>query len=316
MIISRRNQIMNMRMTSLVVAMLMALAFTTVGCQSESAKVRLSKMEKARLDSLDSASFKVGVMPTLDCLPLFVAKEERLFDTLGVDVRLHRYMAQMDCDTALQRGRVMGSITDLIRAAHLQKRGVALSFPIRTNTYWQLISNRKARISELKQLSDKMIAMTRYSATDYLADLAVDSAKPKNDVYRVQINDVTIRLRMLLNNEMDAMLLTEPQATKARVEGNTVLMDSRKKNLSLGVFAFRQKGLKQPNRGEQMKKFMKAYNMAVDSINRHGVQAYANIIQKYCFSDAKTIKNLPKLTFPKAEAPRQHDLNVAASLVK
>ena len=83
--------------------------------------------------------------------------------------------------------------------------------------------------------------MARYSATDYLTDLAIDSGKPKYDVYRVQINDVQIRLRMLLNNEMDAMLLPEPQATKARLEQHVLLMDSRDKNLQLGAIAFRQK---------------------------------------------------------------------------
>lgn len=307
---------MNTRNTTLLFVALMCLAHLVAGCSSESARVHRTKMEKMRQDSLDSASFKVGVMPTLDCLPLFVAKENRLFDTLGVDVRLRRYLAQMDCDTALANGRVMGSVTDLIRAAHLQKRGIALTYPIATNAYWQLVSNKKARISELKQLSDKMIAMTRMSATDYLANLAVDSAKPKNDVYRVQINDVTIRLRMLLNNEMDAMLLTEPQATKAREEGHAVLMDSRDKNLRLGVFAFRQKGLKQPHRGEQMKKFIKAYNMAVDSINKNGVRAYAAIIQKYCYADARTVKRLPRLVFTKAAPPRERDLKVAASATK
>lgn len=307
---------MNMRKTSLLFIVLVCLVCFMASCHSESSKAHRTKIEKMRLDSIDSASFKVGVMPTLDCLPVFIAKEGRLFDTLGVDVHLRRYTAQMDCDTALERGRVMGTITDLIRAAYMKKKGVALTFPISTNTYWQLISNKKARISEPKQLSDKMIAITRNSATDYLANLVIDSVKPKYDVYKVQINDVTIRLRMLLNNEMDAMLLTEPQATKARSEGHVVLMDSRKKNLHLGVFAFRQKGLRQPNRGEQMKKFIKAYNMAVDSINKNGVQPYASIIQKYCYADAKTIKNLPRLTFSKAEAPRQHDVNIAASLVK
>ena len=69
-----------------------------------------------------------------------------------------------------------------------------------------------------------MIAITRYSATDYLATLAIDSVHPKYDVYRVQINDVNIRLKMLLNNEMDAVLLSEPQATRARLEGHVKLM--------------------------------------------------------------------------------------------
>ena len=37
----------------------------------------------------------------------------------------------------------------------LQKQGTPLFYPVSTNLYWQLITNRKARISELKQLSDR-----------------------------------------------------------------------------------------------------------------------------------------------------------------
>lgn len=298
-----------MKKITRIVLFLCVILFGLAGCgQQGKTSKRLSKTEKERLDSLDKASLKVGVMPTLDCLPLFVAQEERLFDTLGVSVHLKSFTAQMDCDTALLRGRVEGSVTDLVRAKHLEKKGLQLSYPIATNAYWQLITNRKARISELKQLSDKMIAITRYSATDYLADLAIDSAKPKFDVYRVQINDVGIRLKMLLNNEMDAVLLTEPQATKARLEKNPVLMDSRDKNLYFGAFAFRNKSLREPGRKKQMGLFLKAYDMAVDSINKNGCAYYSNLLKKYCGVDASTAKALPKMRFHHASSPRSRDL--------
>lgn len=293
--------------------LLLATVGLVVSCggQSEQARHRLSRQERARLDSLDRMALKVGVMPTLDCLPVYLAFEDSIFAKEGVDVHLRRYTAQMDCDTALARGRVEGSITDLVRGAYLKKKGTDLEYPIATNTYWQLITNRKGRISNLKQLSDKMIAITRQSATDYLANLAIDSGKPKYDVYRVQINDVNIRLRMLLNNEMDAMLLTEPQATKAKLEQHVVLMDSRDKNLQLGAFAFRKKALAEPRRKEQLRQFIKAYNVAVDSINQHGLQHYAQLIKKYCHADDKTIGSLPKLKYNHAVEPRRHDLETA-----
>lgn len=301
-----------MRKITQMVLLLLAITFAMAGCgDNTEERHRQSKAEKARLDSIDKASFKVGVMPTLDCLPVFVASNQRLFDTLGVTVHLKCFTAQMDCDTALERGRVEGSITDLIRANRLVKRGTPLTYPIATNTYWQLITNRKSRVSELKQLSDKMIAMTRYSATDYLADLAIDSAKPKYDVYRVQINDVRIRLKMLLNNEMDAVLLTEPQATKARLEKHPVLMDSRDKGLNLGVFAFRNKALANKARKKQMDLFIKGYNMAVDSINKHGCSYYAHLLKTYCDVDPATSKALPKIRFQHAAAPKSKDLLIA-----
>lgn len=296
----------------LVVVVLVVVSLTACGGgNSYEERRRMGKVERARLDSINRAAFKVAVLPTLDCLPLFVAREAGIFDTLGVSVRLRMFRAQMDCDTAVIGGSVEGTVTDLVRAERLQRQGISLRYPIATDAYWQLITNRLARIKELKQLSDKMIAITRNSATEALATMAIDSVKPKYDVYRVQINDLDVRLHMLLNNEMDAMLLPEPQATTARTMGHPVLMDSRDKQLRLGVFAFRSRELTQPRRRGQLNRFIKGYNMAVDSINKNGLQHYAALVGKYCNANEKTLKALPVLRFRHAAAPRERDILIA-----
>lgn len=294
-----------------VVVLVVASLVACGGGNSYEERRRMGKVERARLDSINRAAFKVAVLPTLDCLPLFVAREAGIFDTLGVSVRLRMFRAQMDCDTAVIGGSVEGTVTDLVRAERLQRQGISLRYPIATDAYWQLITNRLARIKELKQLSDKMIAITRYSATEALATMAIDSVKPKYDVYRVQINDLDVRLHMLLNNEMDAMLLPEPQATTARTMGHPVLMDSRDKQLRFGVFAFRSRELTQPRRRDQLNRFIKGYNMAVDSINKNGLQHYAALVGKYCNANEKTLRALPALHFRHAAAPRERDILIA-----
>lgn len=297
-----------------VLVVLVLVVVSLVACgggNSYEERRRMGKVERARLDSINRAAFKVAVLPTLDCLPLFVAREAGIFDTLGVSVRLRMFRAQMDCDTAVIGGSVEGTVTDLVRAERLQRQGISLRYPIATDAYWQLITNRLARIKELKQLSDKMIAITRYSATEALATMAIDSVKPKYDVYRIQINDLDVRLHMLLNNEMDAMLLPEPQATTARTMGHPVLMDSRDKQLRFGVFAFRSRELTQPRRRDQLNRFIKGYNMAVDSINKNGLQHYAALVGKYCNANEKTLKALPVLRFRHAAAPRERDILIA-----
>lgn len=269
---------------------------------------RISKVEAMRQDSL---ALKIATVPTLDCLPLFIGVDDSLFIHNGVDVRLKHRTAQIDCDTLLKGKYVEGIVSDLIRTERMRKNGIALRYVASTNAYWKLISNRTARIKELDQLSDKMIAITRYSATEYLADLAIDSAKPKYDVYRVQINDPRTRLKMILNNEMDAALLTEPQSTAAELYKNPVLMDSREKNLHFGVIAFRESALKDKQRQNQLKAFLKVYDMVCDSINHYGLAHYSQIIKKYTGADTKTIKALPKLEYKHATQPRQHDIAVA-----
>lgn len=292
------------------------LILTACGQSYEEAK-RQSKAEHDRKMKEDSLALKIGVLPTLDCLPLYVAKEQCLFDTAKADIRLKPFMSQIDCDAALIAEKTEGSVTDLVRGQRMKAKGTGLDYIGATNAYWQLISNRKARIRNIKQLNDKMIAMARYSATALLADYATDSLKMKpEEVFKVQINDVALRLQMLLNNEMDAMLLTEPQATTARIYKNDVLMDSRDKDMRFGVIAFRTKAMSDKRRKQQLQEFIKGYNAACDTINKYGIQHFASILEKYYKIDNRTIKALPKMKFQHATAPRQKDIDAADKWLK
>lgn len=270
---------------------------------------RITRAERLRLAREDSLALKVAVMPTLDCLPVYLMKEGMLYDSTKLDLRLRVFASQMDCDTAVMRNRVEGSVTDLVRANKMMKKGIALRYFSATNSNWQLIANRTARIRQLNQLGDKMVAMTRFSATDFLTDKTLDTVKTKAQVFRIQINNVNVRLHMLLNNEMDALWLTEPQATKARLMGHNVIADSRGMNAQLGVFVFREDEMKDVHRQKQLKEFTRIYNAACDSINKNGLQAYSELIKKYMKVDERTVKALPKIVFKHASSPLQSDIN-------
>jgi NitT/TauT family transport system substrate-binding protein len=296
--------------TPTLILIVALLALVSCGPSYEE-KQQTTKAQRQQLLREDSLALKIATVPTLDCLPIFIAYEDSLFQSEGVVVHLRQRNAQLDCDTLIAGGWVEGFVSDLIRTERLRKHGTPLTYVAATNAYWQVIANRMARITKASQLSDKMIAITRYSATDYLADLCIKEAKPKYDVFRIQVNDVHVRLNMLLNNEMDAMLLTEPQATTARLYKNPVLMDSRKKDLHFGVIAFSTKALDDKRRQQQLKAFVKVYNAVCDSINQRGLAHYGAVIEKYTGADAKTIKALPKLVYQHAAQPRAHDVEVA-----
>ncbi len=203
----------------------------------------MTRAERQRLAREDSLALKMAVMPTLDGMPLYLAKTRGWFDSLNVDVRLKVRNAQMDCDTALVGGSVEGAVTDVKRMERMVAQGTPLDSAGQTNAYWQLIANRTVRVKNVSQLGDKMVAMTRYSATDYLTDKALEGVKTTSMVFRIQINDVLIRLGMLINNEMDALWLTEPQATTARLYKHIVLKDSRKMGEPLGRVVFTRKAM-------------------------------------------------------------------------
>jgi NitT/TauT family transport system substrate-binding protein len=294
------------KLISIIVAVLL---IASCGQSYEESK-RLSREQRREAMRKDSAALKIAVLPTLDCLPLYVAHHYELFDTLNGGVRLKLYHAQMDCDTAIQRGRVEGFVTDLVRAMRIDQQGVKMRYVAATNAYWQLVTNRNARIKQLKQLDDKMVAMTRFSATDMLTDMARDTVKlPAERVYKVQINDLNVRMQMLLNNEIDALWFTEPQATMARIMKNPVVMDSRDVKLQLGVMAFRDKEMQRKERAKQLSLLIKAYNQACDSINKHGVIYYRDILREHFKMKRNVIDSLPNnLRYQHAVGPRQEDI--------
>ena len=143
-----------------IVTLMIAVVLLAACGQSYEETKRLNRKQHQEMARKDSAALKIAVMPTLDCLPLYVAEHYQLFDTLRGGVRLKQFMAQMDCDTAIERGRVEGVVTDLVRALYMEKRGTKLRYVAATQGHWQLIANRNARIRQLKQLDDKMIAIT------------------------------------------------------------------------------------------------------------------------------------------------------------
>ena len=44
---------------------------------------------KAKAD--EKAAFKIAVMPTIDCLPLYLMKDSSLYDSTKVDIRLKNF---------------------------------------------------------------------------------------------------------------------------------------------------------------------------------------------------------------------------------
>ncbi len=300
-----------MRLFKLNIFILISILFLASCGKSYDEQKKFSIEERKRIHKEDSLALKIAVMPTLDCMPIYILKEKQLYDSLKLDIRPRFFNAQMDCDTAIIHGRVEGLVSDLVRTENLRKRGIKLDYLSSTNAYWQLFTNRTARLKHLNQLGDKKIAMTRYSVTDYLTDRSMDTVKTKAMFYKVQINNVFIRLNMLLNNEIDALWLTEPQATVARIHNNDILRDSRDFKVKFGVLAFRSDLNRDKRRKAQLKEFVKAYNQACDSLNIRGLSHYSSILNKYLKIDAGIIKALPKLKYQHISAPMSSDIKKA-----
>lgn len=287
--------------------LLTAAVLAFVGCGGGGDADNNSNSSAAASDGQNSSQdLRIAVMPTLDCLPIYVAYETGIFSRESLSVALVPFTAHMDCDTAFAGGSVQVMPTDVVRAERLIHEGAPLHYVTTTGLGWQLLTAKTARIRKLEQLDDKMLAMTRLSATAMLADQFVESAKLKTErVFRIQVNDVLVRLNMMETGTMDAMLLPEPQATIARKLGCNMLYDSAADSLALSVIAFSQKDTL---RRQQMETFVKVYDEACDSISIRGLDHYRDIITRRChvqedIVDSLMVQHAPQ--FHHATPPKQ-----------
>ena len=286
---------------------LAVLAFVSCGKSDKELQAERQAQKLAERAAYQKA-YKIAVMPTMDCLPAYLLKDSLLYDTAKVDIRLCRFNAQMDCDTAMIGGSVQAAFSDLVRTERLKHRNkVLMHYLTDTNLKWQLIADKDSKLKQLSDLSDKIVAMTRYSGTDLLTDMAVKKAKPKYQVFRVQINDVLVRLAMLQNHEIDAYWFAEPQATKALSSNNNSLFYSEHAGVHLGVVAVTDKVRRQ----DEEAAFAEAYDKAVEQINKNGVKYYSALIQKYMKVDEAVVRALPDIKYTKIGPPRKANLLMA-----
>ena len=293
--------------------LLILAVLTLVSCGKSDKELQAERQaQKVAEREAYQKAYKIAVMPTMDCLPAYLLKDSLLYDTAKVDIRLCRFNAQMDCDTAMIGGSVQAAFSDLVRTERLKHRNkVLMHYLTDTNLKWQLIADKDSKLKQLSDLSDKIVAMTRFSGTDLLTDMAVKKAKPKYQVFRVQVNDILVRLAMLQNHEIDAYWFAEPQITKALSADNNSLFNSEDAGVRLGVVAIMDKVRRQ----DEEAAFAAAYDKAVEQINKNGVKYYSALIQKYMKVDESVVRALPDIKYTKIGPPRKADLLMARNFL-
>ena len=244
-----------------ILAMIAVASLTVTSCDDAEKRERISREQREAERKADSVALKIAVLPTMDCLPIVVAKELRLFDTLNVDVRLRKYNALSECRKALKDGIVEGADT---------------------NMSFRLITAKKARLSRISQLSDKMIAADRDCLSKRMAEAAIDSMlRKKQHIFIIQVEDLNIRFDMLQNGNIDAAMLPEPYATRAIKIGakEISLKPYYKDTIKATGVVFREDVMKHPDRQKQIALFNKALKAARDSIKRYGAEGYVKWLQ-------------------------------------
>lgn len=225
--------------------------------------------------AVKKTTLNIGAPNSIASLPIWVAQEDSIFDSLRVDITVKDYTDPLSCDMDFAAGKVNLAITDPKRADWLKaakhanfKQLSVLPMP------YAMVASHSARIANIKQLKDKLVAHTRNSAYSLALQHCLDSVKLSRDsVYVTQINNPSVAMLMLHNSELDAAFIPEPYISLAKAMGHNVLYSNHVKAQLIA---------KNDLTEAQLKSFNKAYDEALKRIRKNGIKYYTKLIAHRC----------------------------------
>ena len=235
--------------------------------------------EKEEQKTEELTSLRVGVMGSIDVVPMVVAQENGYFKDLGIDLDLQIFTAAKDRDAALQAGELDGVLCDDVAISIYQNSGIDMKITGTTTGYWSLVAGKDSGIENISDIKDKSIAISERTMIEYLAYyLANENNIDPNNVEKVAIPAMPARLEALKNNQVSAAILPAPFNDTAIADGGKEITTIYNDDINISVTAFLQSVIDE--KADAIKNFYKAYDMAVEELNKEGVNKYEDIVIK------------------------------------
>lgn len=250
----------------IALAMTAVMTASMVACGNKKEEVQT---EKTKLT--------VGVMGSIDAVPLVIAEQNGYFEEEGVDLDLQIFKAANDRDAALQAGELDGVLCDETAISIYQNSGIDMKITGTTNGSWTLVAGKDSGITSLSNLKGKKVGISKNTMIEYLADdIALSNGLEVSDIEKVAIPAMPARLEALKNNQIDAAILPAPFNDTAVADGGVEITKIYNKDIMISVTAFLQEVIDKD--ANAIKGFYNAYNKAIEFINSNDISEYEDII--------------------------------------
>ena len=215
----------------------------------------------------DLQSITLGIMPTLESFPFYVAKKKGIYDSLGVNLDFICFNSANDRNAAFVTEQIDGMIIDYPSAVQLQVHH-PLALIMKNDGYFCFITGKGSALNQLNQLEEKNVAVSRGTIIEYATDVVCHKAgisSYRNN--RPEISQIPLRLSMLQYGQIDATFLPDPYATIAMKDGNRSLISTCELDIYMTGTAFSDKAIREKRR--EITLLIKGYNLGVSYIQSH-----------------------------------------------
>lgn len=225
--------------------------------------------------------FTIGILAAESGIPIILAKEKGFFEEEGVNVSIKSFSSPMDRNVAVQAKELDATIGDVMTEASFKENGINMKITSDISEDFKILSSPKSGITEMAQLDGKKVSLVPNFILEYIMD---EFAKKDDFTYEiVEIQSFSGRAEALLQDQIDGVVFTEPQASMLVQQGAHLLGGSREAGIKGGTIQFMDEMIQ--SKPGDIKAFYRAYNKAVDYMNETDPAEYSDILSNYQFPE-------------------------------
>ncbi|MDO9108161.1 MAG: MetQ/NlpA family ABC transporter substrate-binding protein, partial [Coriobacteriia bacterium] len=210
------------------------------GCASKTSETPAAE-EPVKLSAI-----RIGVLPTEDSLPLWVADKEGLFADAGLDVSFVNFQAAAERDAAFTAGEIDAFMGDIIAAALLEQGGSSVTIgtimlgATPAEGRFGIAVPADSAYQGLGALAGVPVGTSSSTIQEYVLDgLMRQAGVPADKVATEEVKKVPVRFELLMAGKLKAAALPEPFLSLAEAQGAKIIAtDTEGENLSQTILGF------------------------------------------------------------------------------
>lgn len=233
--------------------------------------------ETTKVSDANETTLRLGVMGSIDAIPLVIAKEKGYFEQQGINLDLQIFKAAKDRDAALQAKELDGVLADEVAMSIYQNSGINMQITGATNGVYTLVAGKDSGVNSITDLKGKKMGISERTMMDYLADyIATENGMEAKDIEKIAIPAMPARLEALRNNQIDAAILPAPFNDIAIADGSKEITKIYNSDIMISSLGFLQEVI--DSNPEAVQGFYKAYNEAIEYVNNTDISEYEDIV--------------------------------------
>ena len=265
-------------------AAIVGVMFSVGGCTTEAKKE-------------ENKTIRLGVMSASDSAPILLAEEKGYFKEEGVNLELEIFTNGATKQSSIQAGELDGGMLSMTQVLNNANGGLKAKITTATDGMFPVVLSKN--YEEKKEVK---VGLMEVSVTNFLADKYLKDYKVNKEF----INEMPVRMQMLMADKIDMAVLPEPMASNAELKGLKKKVYGDPDDFTPNAMVFSDEFIE--NNPNTVAAFHKAYNRAVEDIINNPDEAKDVLVNKLGL-DPKVKELMVLPTYHKTRIPTADYIN-------